>query len=204
MTVGAVGGSTQYTGEGAFEFLNYVEHGDPVGNYACTFPVLVESGFLYSNEIQHYGSTTCLGSILGAAPLIAASAAFATGNKAAQAAAFITFAAAARPWPNVRRAGEGRRFLSTSEGAYRHFSSLGMDVDGWNFIRYFKLLKGEAFGSTASFMMCRGRPCSIVEIGRMKKNQLVINGLNGLSMMNRSSSTVSSILQRYQFRKICR
>jgi hypothetical protein len=96
VTFGTVGVSTQYTGGGGGSgLLNYVEHGDPVGNYAYTFPLTVEAGFLYSDEIQHYGSTTYLGSLLDAAPLIAASAAFATGNEAAQAAAFTTFAAAA-------------------------------------------------------------------------------------------------------------
>ncbi|KAB1075684.1 alpha/beta hydrolase family protein [Methylobacterium planeticum] len=78
ITYGTPGLSTDFVPPGASGLLtNYVERGDPVGNYANGFPLPVETFFLYSDRIAHYGSVRYLGDIAEAAPLVAAGLAYA-------------------------------------------------------------------------------------------------------------------------------
>ncbi|WP_246153988.1 hypothetical protein [Methylobacterium oryzihabitans] len=58
---------------------NYVEYGDPVGNYSFT-PVNVLGDFLYSDQIVRFGDPTYVGDPLDALELIAAGQAFAPGT----------------------------------------------------------------------------------------------------------------------------
>jgi Ca2+-binding RTX toxin-like protein len=58
---------------------NYVEYGDPVGNYSFT-PTNVLGDFLYSDQIVRFGDPTYVGDPLDALELIAAGQAFAPGT----------------------------------------------------------------------------------------------------------------------------
>ncbi|OAS26666.1 hypothetical protein [Methylobacterium platani] len=58
---------------------NYVDHGDPVGNYSAT-PIDIEDGFLFSSAIRRVGDPSYTGDVLDVIPLAAAAAAAAPGN----------------------------------------------------------------------------------------------------------------------------
>ncbi|WP_245442471.1 hypothetical protein [Methylobacterium terrae] len=64
---------------GAGALTNYVDYGDPVGNYSAT-PINIEDGFLYSGAIRRVGAPSYTGDILEAGALAAAAAAAAPGN----------------------------------------------------------------------------------------------------------------------------
>ncbi|WP_053080621.1 hypothetical protein [Methylobacterium variabile] len=71
--------STSVPFGGAGRLTNFVDYGDPVGNYSAT-PVNIEGGFLYSDAIRRVGDPTYTGEIAGVAALAAAAAAAAPGN----------------------------------------------------------------------------------------------------------------------------
>jgi hypothetical protein len=67
---------------------NYVERGDPIGNYSADPDVL--NGFLFGDDILRFGSPTYLGGLLAGAALEAAGALFGPGTTPAQNAAGLT------------------------------------------------------------------------------------------------------------------
>ncbi|MBM6595465.1 M10 family metallopeptidase C-terminal domain-containing protein [Microvirga pudoricolor] len=69
------------------QLINYVEWGDPVGNYSA--PTLSETNILYSQDIVRFGSATYVGPFSGVFVLDAANALLAPGNSDAQKAAGI-------------------------------------------------------------------------------------------------------------------
>ncbi|HEX2525183.1 MAG TPA: hypothetical protein VHL31_02640 [Geminicoccus sp.] len=107
VTFGTPGISTDFVPEGSVSGLtNYVEYGDPVGNYAYTAPVPVETFFLHSDKIQHYGAATYIGNELDAAPIVAAGLAFESTDDEVRAAALADMLAAAEefhPLTDYRR-----------------------------------------------------------------------------------------------------
>lgn len=64
---------------GAGALTNFVDYGDPVGNYSAT-PINIEDGFLYSEAIRRVGDPSYVGDILEAGGLAVAAAAAAPGN----------------------------------------------------------------------------------------------------------------------------
>ncbi|WP_336488010.1 hypothetical protein [Methylobacterium nigriterrae] len=105
VTYGTPGISTDYVPPGADTPLtNYVEYGDPVGNYANGLPLPVETNFLYSPKIAHYGDVSYLGTPAEAAPIVAAGLAF--GHPSLRPAALATFAAAAAEFHLLTTYGE--------------------------------------------------------------------------------------------------
>lgn len=62
------------------QLVDYVEHGDPVGNYASQPPV--EGRFIWSDAIEHVGTVKYLGSVLDASSLVLAGILFGTGAEA--------------------------------------------------------------------------------------------------------------------------
>ena len=96
VTYGGPGISSDYVPHGSISGLtNYVERGDPVGNYSNGFPAPVETYFLYSDKIQHFGEPIYLGTYEDAAPIISAGLAFASTNDEVRAAALAVFYEAA-------------------------------------------------------------------------------------------------------------
>jgi hypothetical protein len=67
------------------KLVNYVEYGDPVGNYSANPPVLGD--FLYSPDILRFGEASYIGDPLGGLGLAAAASLFAPGATEAQQAA---------------------------------------------------------------------------------------------------------------------
>ncbi|RDI62385.1 M10 family metallopeptidase C-terminal domain-containing protein [Microvirga subterranea] len=87
-TFGAPGIDNDLVPSGAVSQLtNYVEWGDPVGNYSA--PSLVESNILFSNDIARFGPALYVGSPYGALLLGAANSLLAPGASDAQEAAAI-------------------------------------------------------------------------------------------------------------------
>ena len=69
-TFGTPGISSKYIPSGITSGLtNYAEYGDPVGNYAYTWPNSPEGSFIYDDSIEHFGSTRYLGASYDAIPL---------------------------------------------------------------------------------------------------------------------------------------
>ena len=62
------------------QLVDYVEYGDPVGNYASQPPV--EGRFIWSDGIDHVGTVKYLGSVLDASSLVLAGILFGTGDAA--------------------------------------------------------------------------------------------------------------------------
>lgn len=95
-TFAAPGLSTdQVSFGGAGTLTNYVDFGDPIGNYSAT-PSNIEGAFLFDPAIQRVGDPNYIGDFAGALALAGAGAAFAPGNSDAErAAALATFAALA-------------------------------------------------------------------------------------------------------------
>ena len=91
ITYGTPGLSTDFVPPGASGILtNYVERGDPVGNYANDVPLPVETSFLYSDRIAHYGEVHYLGTLAEAVPLVLAGLAY--GDPVLRPEALATFA----------------------------------------------------------------------------------------------------------------
>jgi Ca2+-binding RTX toxin-like protein len=87
-TFGAPGIASDLVPSGAVSQLtNYVEWGDPVGNYSA--PSLVESNILYSSDIARFGPAFYVGSPLGTVLLSAANTLLAPGAGDKQEAAAI-------------------------------------------------------------------------------------------------------------------
>ncbi|MFC4172905.1 hypothetical protein ACFOYU_12665 [Microvirga sp. GCM10011540] len=99
VTYGGPGISSDYVPDDAVSGLtNYVERGDPVGNYTNGFPAPVETYFLYSDKIEHFGTPTYLGNYEDAALIISAGLAFASTSDEVRAAALATFYEAAEEY----------------------------------------------------------------------------------------------------------
>ena len=75
------------------QLLNYVEYGDPVGNYASQPPV--EGNFIYSPNIMHVGAVQNIGASWQALPLQIAGRLFGTSSTATAAALGLLAAGAA-------------------------------------------------------------------------------------------------------------
>lgn len=87
-TFGAPGIDNDLVPAGAVsKLINYVEWGDPVGNYSA--PSLIESNILFSSDIARFGPAFYVGSPLGAALLGTANGLLAPGASDAQEAAAI-------------------------------------------------------------------------------------------------------------------
>ena len=95
-TFGTPGISSDFVPPGSTSGLtNYVEDGDPVGNYAYTGPASPEGAFIYSDKIGHFGATKYIGHAVDSAPLYIAGAAYGTGKPALQDAALALLLGAA-------------------------------------------------------------------------------------------------------------
>ncbi|GJD50054.1 hypothetical protein OPKNFCMD_2790 [Methylobacterium crusticola] len=84
---------------GAGALTNYVDYGDPVGNYSAT-PTDIEGDFLFSDAIQRVGDPTYVGDRFGADELSAAAYLYDQGDTGSGLAGFALLAAEKHPLTN--------------------------------------------------------------------------------------------------------
>ena len=95
-TFGAPGISSDYIPSGKTSHLtDYVEYGDPVGNYAYTGPNSPEGPFIYSDNVEHFGTTKYTGHPSDALALIASGQAYGSSNSEVKAGGLTGFLLAA-------------------------------------------------------------------------------------------------------------
>ncbi|MCF4125648.1 hypothetical protein [Methylobacterium sp. SyP6R] len=133
---------------GAGTLTNYVDYGDPVGNYSAT-PNNIEDGFLYSNAIRRVGDPRYIGDILDSGLLAAAAASAAPGNPdPVRAAGLVGLGALAAEYHPLTNYGEDLNLLLTDTPVLADGSRI---VSGKDYAQFYgdiidrNFLVGDAF-----------------------------------------------------------